>query len=78
MVNINNDLRCVSCNQLNNHLLLVHTAKGIMRLCDSCVRGKFWRSLREGGYWRKVYNKPPFNKDYVEKKNRSRGRPSYG
>lgn len=61
MVYVNNDLRCENCRQKGDALIHVNCIDKVKKLCYSCVRGGFWRFLREGGYWRKVFRKPMYN-----------------
>lgn len=72
MVYVENELRCEVCNVKGDALILINSVDKIKRCCYRCVRNDYWRYLREGGYWRKVFNKLMFNKDYTPRVGRKR------
>ena len=87
---LNYEMRCENCNCFSDGLIQVHITPGIRwkgkwtkrdkvkRLCFSCVRGSYWQFLREGGYWRRLFKKPAFNKEYKEDMNKFGRRGSHG
>ena len=75
MVYVENDLKCDNCKQKGDALILVNVGNNkTAKVCYSCLRSSFWRFCREGGYWRKVFNKPAFNNAEIKVERRGRHR----
>ena len=54
-------MKCQNCNLETNERIHIKIRNKLKKVCFSCVRSKFWRLLREGGYWRRYFGKPEYN-----------------